>query len=222
MRKFCKEIIENETRIDVLIHNAGYAGILRKAVSVDGIEYTMATNFYGPFLMTNLLSDLLKKSLPCRIVMVSSKAHTMSTLDPEDGKSLNPTNYWPPMQLYANSKFASLLFTFELAKRTQGTGIITANALHPGTVDTEIWRNYQFPMNVFPLFYRSFMRTIKEGTQTILYVALSKNIEKVSGKYFRNCQQGKPCAKTLKPELQTLLWEKSKEIVGLTDADHQF
>lgn len=131
VREFCAAIIQTEEKIDVLIHNAGYAGIMSKAVSVDGIEYTMATNYYGPFLMTNLLSDLLKKSPSCRIVIVTSKAHTVAFLHPANRYHLNPVNFWPPFYLYPNSKLASLLFTVELGRRLKGTGV-TANALHPG------------------------------------------------------------------------------------------
>lgn len=214
VRKFCATIIETESKIDILVHNAGYGGVLAKAVSVDGIEVTMATNYYGPFLMTNLLTPLLMKSAPCRIVIVSSKAHTLSFLNPSNDEHLNPKNFWPPFLLYPNSKLASLWFTFELARRLNGTGV-TVNALHPGTVDTEIWRNYRFPLKFIPLIFRRFLLTVEEGVQTILHVALAKELEGRSGEYFRNCNKATTHQKACNVERQTILWEKSENIVKL-------
>lgn len=216
VRDFCAKIIATEEKIDILIHNAGYGGILKKAVSSDGIEYTMQVNYYGPFLMTNLLIDLLKKSAPdCRIVIVASKAHTLSFFDPTKKYHLNPTDFWPPFYLYPNSKLANILFTFELARRLKGTGI-TVNALHPGTINTNIWRNYQFPLKILPRIFRRFLRTAKEGIQTILYVSLSKDLENVSGEYFRNCKLAKPHKKAHNIDWQRILWEESENIVGIS------
>lgn len=134
VREFAEKINANEERLDILIHNAGYANYLSKGVSTDGIEITMATNHYGPFLLTHLLIDLLKKTAqkdPVRIVVVASKTHTLSFMDPCNEYHLNPVGYLIPMNIYGNSKFANILFTFELARRLEGTNI-TANCLHPG------------------------------------------------------------------------------------------
>jgi retinol dehydrogenase 14 len=131
VRDFAAVINKTESKIDVLIHNAGYSNWLKRAVSVDGVEMTMATNHYGPFLLTHLLIDLLKKSAPCRIVVVASKTHSLSYLNPTKSNHLNPVNFLLPMFLYGNSKFGNFLFTFELARRLKGTNI-TVNCLHPG------------------------------------------------------------------------------------------
>jgi NAD(P)-dependent dehydrogenase (short-subunit alcohol dehydrogenase family) len=218
VREFCANVIETEPKIDILIHNAGYGGILSKAVSVDGIEYTMATNHYGPFLMTNLLIDLLKKSAPCRIVVVGSKAHTLSFLDPTIQDHLNPADFWFPLALYANSKLANLLFTFELARRLEGSGV-TVNALHPGSIDSDIWRNYPFPLNLAIRILRIFLRTVEEGMQTTLFASLSTSLENVSGKYFRNCKLAKPNTNSQNTEWQRVLWEESVKIVQLIQTD---
>ena len=220
VREFCKEIIETEDKIDVLIHNAGYGSFISKAISADGIEYTMATNHYGPFLMTHLLSDLLKKSAPCRIVVVSSLAHTCARLDPSNEATLNPVDCFP-LRNYADSKLANILFTYELSRRLQGTGI-TVNALHPGVIDTEIWRNYPFPLNILSRFFQIFMRTLWEGVQTTLFVALSTSIDDVSGKYFVDCAIHKTSADSQNKEWQAMLWKMSKEIVGLKEDDPRF
>lgn len=131
VREFADIINKTESKIDVLIHNAGYSNWLRKAVSVDGVEMTMATNHYGPFLLTHLLIELLKKSAPCRIIVVASKTHSLSFLNPTNKSHLNPVNFPIPMFLYGNSKYANILFTFELARRLKGSNI-TVNCLHPG------------------------------------------------------------------------------------------
>lgn len=133
IREFAK-IIETEPRLDVLVHNAGYANYLKSEVSVDGVEMTMATNHYGPFLLTHMLIDLMKKtakSSPCRIVVVSSITHLLAMFNPTKKYHLNPLKYFLPILLYNNTKFANVLFTIELARRLQGTNI-TANCLHPG------------------------------------------------------------------------------------------
>lgn len=134
IREFAVKIIETEPKLDILVHNAGYVNYLKSAVSVDGIEITMATNHYGPFLLTHLLIDLMRKTAKdtqCRIVVVASKTHTLSFMDPTKEFDLNPIGYFPPSSLYGNSKFSNIMFTYELARRLEGSNI-TANCLHPG------------------------------------------------------------------------------------------
>jgi NAD(P)-dependent dehydrogenase (short-subunit alcohol dehydrogenase family) len=134
IREFAAKINETEARLDVLVHNAGYANYLKSETSVDGVEMTMATNHYGPFLLTHLMIDLMKKTAkesPCRIVVVSSITHLISLFNPTKKYHLNPLKHFLPILLYNNTKFANVLFTIELARRLQGTNI-TANCLHPG------------------------------------------------------------------------------------------
>lgn len=131
VRKFAATINKTESKIDILIHNAGYVNYLSKAVGDDGIEMTMATNHYGPFLLTHLLIELLKKSTPSRIVVVASKTHTLSFFNPTKKYHFNPADFLIPGLLYGNSKYANIMFTFELARRLKEFNI-TANCLHPG------------------------------------------------------------------------------------------
>lgn len=114
-----------------MIHNAGYVNYIKRGVSADGIEVTMATNHYGPFLLSHLLIDLLKKSAPSRIVIVASKTHTWSFLNPLNEKHLNPTGFLLPGLLYGNTKLANILTCFEMARRLEGTNV-TVTCLHPG------------------------------------------------------------------------------------------
>lgn len=129
VRDFAKEFLSKETRLDILIHNAGYGNTFTKAVSIDGIELTYATNHYGPFLLTHLLIDILKKSAPSRIVVVSSSWYRLADVDVNN---LNPTSSMP-WYLYYSSKGANIMFTKELAKRLEGTNV-TVNCLHPGNL----------------------------------------------------------------------------------------
>lgn len=140
IREFAEEILKTEKKLDVLVHNAGMAEMFKKSISVDGIEKTMATNHYGPFLLTHLLIDLLKKSAPSRIVVVASECYVLARVDVKD---LNPLNGFPT-RLYYVSKGANIMFTRQLAKRLEGTNV-TANSLHPGLIDTGIWRNVPIP-----------------------------------------------------------------------------
>lgn len=131
VREFAAKVNQTESKLDVLIHNAGYTEWIRRAISVDGVEYTMATNHYGPFLLTHLLIDLMKKSAPCRIVIVASKTHTLSFLNPLNERHINPIGFWPPGLLYGNTKYCNILTTFEMARRLKNFNI-SVNCLHPG------------------------------------------------------------------------------------------
>jgi retinol dehydrogenase 14 len=220
IREFSKEFLKTEKRLDVLIHNAGYAGVFRKAKSVDGVELTMATNYYGPFLLTHLLINLIKKSAPAKIVCVSSKYHHVSTFKPTRAEDLNPIDFWLPGQLYCNSKFAILLFAFELAKRLKRYNI-TCNALHPGLTKSRIWRNYPACLQIPMCIFKFFLKNVREGCQTSLYVTLAPELDGVTGRYFRSCRESRPNARVFNKEWKNLLWEESKKIVKLTKSDPQ-
>ncbi|KAH0956353.1 hypothetical protein HN011_009172 [Eciton burchellii] len=169
--------------MDVLIHNAGIAEFLKKEVTEDGLEMTMATNHFGPFLLTHLLINLLKQSKPSRIVIVASITYLLARLN------LDNINMGPiiPGYKYYVSKYANIVFTLELARRLEGTGV-SANCLHPGMVDTGIWRNIPIPLSWFlQLIMKSFFKTCKQGAQTTIHVAISEEVNDISGKYFMDC-----------------------------------
>lgn len=218
IREFASAFLKSEKRLDILIHNAGYAGVFRKAKSVDSIELTMATNHYGPFLLTHLLVNLLKKSAPARIVVVSSKYHHVSTFKPTRPADFNPVDFWLPSQIYNNSKFSNILFTLELSRRLRKFNIMV-NALHPGMSKTRIWRNYNGCLHVIICLFKLFLKTAEEGAQTSLYVALSPSLTGITGKYFRNCRESRPNARVFNKQWQTMLWDESRRIVKLTRSD---
>lgn len=215
IRDFAKEFLAKETRLDVLVHNAGYANSFTKAVSVDGIELTMATNHYGVFLLTHLLIDLLKKSGPSRIVVVASSWYRLASVNLNN---LNPVDS-NPWYLYYVSKGANIMFTTELAKRLEGTNV-TANCLHPGLVDTGIWRNAGTLLKpgLF-VFNKICFKTPEEGAKTTIYLATSDEVNGVSGKYFKDSKAAEPRPYIVEPAACLKLWEESAKIVKLQGND---
>lgn len=216
VREFAADILKTETKIDVLIHNAGMALAFRGQTSEDGIELTMATNHYGPFLLTHLLIDLLKKSTPCRIVIVASELYRLASVNLN---KLNPIGTFPAAYLYYVSKYANIYFARELARRLDGTNI-TVNFLHPGMIDSGIWRNIPFPLN-YPMMAitKGFFKTTKQGAQTTIYLATSDEVANVSGKYFMDCKETTLNAAAMDMEKAKKIWEESANIVKLTSSD---
>lgn len=139
VRELAAKIIRNESKLDVLIHNAGYVEWLRRGVSIDGVELTMATNHYGSFLLSHLLIDLMKKSTSARIVIVASKTHTWSFINPMNDYHMNPKGFLCPGLLYGNSKLANIMTCFEMARRLKGSNV-TVNCLHPGR---SLWKKVE-------------------------------------------------------------------------------
>jgi len=134
IRRLAQEVLAQFDRLDVLINNAGGVNKDRR-LTTDGIEATFAVNHLGYFLLTNLLTDLLVRSAPARVVTVASVGHRSGTLDFDD---LGFERGYSIMRAYGRSKLANVLFASELARRLAGTGV-TSNSLHPGAVATNIW-----------------------------------------------------------------------------------
>src|SRR5258708_8414018 len=141
IRQFDETFQHHYTHLHVLINNAGAAFTGRRRETVDGLEMTLAVNYLAPFLLTNLLLDRLKASAPARIVNVSSAAHKSGSIRMDD---LQAEKLYRPMRTYPQAKLAVVLFTYELARRLQGTGV-TANCLHPAFVATNFGRSDAAP-----------------------------------------------------------------------------
>ncbi|XP_077300311.1 retinol dehydrogenase 14-like isoform X1 [Arctopsyche grandis] len=215
IREFAEDINKTEKNLHVLIHNAGFAETFKKTITEDEIETTMATNHYGPFLLTHLLIDLMKKSAPARVVVVASELYRLAFLNLENP---NPTTTLPGY-LYYVSKYANICFTKELAKRLEGSNV-TANCLHPGMVDTGIWRNVPFPLNLpMKLIIKGFFKTPEQGCQTTVHVAVSEELENVSGKYFMDCKEKDVHSGASDMAKAKKLWEISEEMVKLRPTD---
>lgn len=188
IKKFADDINKTEKYLDILINNAG---IMRcpKMVTKDGFEMQFGVNHLGHFLLTNLLLDKLKKSAPSRIINVTSQSYSVGKINFYD---LNSDIKYDPVDAYNQSKLANVLFTKELAKRLEGTGV-TVNCLHPGYVKTELSRYMPAYKSVsgyllHPIF-SLITKDSRQGAQTTSYCALSKDLEKVTGKYFSDCQE---------------------------------
>ncbi|BES96503.1 Dehydrogenase [Nesidiocoris tenuis] len=215
VREFAADVNKNEARLDVLIHNAGMANTFEKNVTEDGLEVTMATNMYGPFLLTHLLIDLLKKSKPSRIVVVASELYKLANVDLENPNPINSL----PAYLYYVSKRANIMFTLELAKKLEGTGI-TANCLHPGMIDSGIWRNVPFPLNL-PLqaIVKLFFKSPEKGAQTSVHLAVSEELDDINGKYYMDCREHSLSTTVQDAARAKRFWEICEETVKLTPSD---
>ncbi|XP_072387738.1 retinol dehydrogenase 14 isoform X2 [Diabrotica undecimpunctata] len=215
IREFAEDINRTESRLDVLVHNAGTAENKLKK-SEDGIELTMATNHFGPFLLTHLLIDLLKRSAPSRIVVVASELYRLASLNLDN---LNPSSTWCPEYWYYVSKYANICFTLELARRLEGTGV-TVNCLHPGMIDSGIWRNVPIPLSWgLKLIIKCFFKTPKQGCQTSVFLACSEEVKNVSGRYFRDCSEKSLSSGARDVSKARKLWELSETFVNLRNDD---
>ncbi|XP_068609563.1 retinol dehydrogenase 14b isoform X2 [Brachionichthys hirsutus] len=213
IRAFCKDINEEESKIDVLVNNAGVYQC-PYAKTEDGFELQLGVNHLGHFLLTHLLLDLLKTAAPSRIVVVSSKLYKYGRINFDD---LNSENNYDKAFCYGQSKLANLLFTLELARRLEGTGV-SVNALTPGIVRTRLGRHVKIPVLAKPLFLLAsfvFFKSPLEGAQTPLYLACSPEVEGVSGKCFANCEEEELMAKATDDEAAKRLWDLSRRMVGL-------
>ncbi|XP_074847410.1 retinol dehydrogenase 14 [Carettochelys insculpta] len=213
VRSFCHRVLQEEPRLDVLINNAGIFQCPYTKTE-DGFEMQFGVNHLGHFLLTNLLLGLLKSSAPSRIVVVSSKLYKYGEINFED---LNSEMNYNKSFAYSRSKLANILFTRELARRLEGTGV-SVNALHPGIVRTNLGRYINIPFLAKPLFNLvswAFFKTPLEGAQTSIYLASSAEVEGVSGKYFGDCKEEELLPKALDDSVARKLWDISEVMVGL-------
>jgi NAD(P)-dependent dehydrogenase (short-subunit alcohol dehydrogenase family) len=211
IRRLADEFRIRYPRLDVLVNNAG-ALFLKRLESVDGIEMTFALNHLSCFLLTNLLLDRLKAADGARIINVSSRSHENAVMDFDD---LQCRREYSGMKAYGRSKLANLLFTFELARRLEGTGV-TVNALHPGFVATNFGMNNNDPLAKAILWLMHLgARSPEKGAETVIYLASSPRVDNVSGKYFVDKKVVASSAASLNPETAEKLWRASEELVKL-------
>ena len=199
------------THLHVLINNAG-AGFTQRRESVDGLEMTFAVNYLAPFLLTNLLLDVLKNSTPARIINVDSDNHRFVRLDMHD---LQLKHRYGFLRAYGRSKLALLLFTYELARQLHGTGI-TVNALEPGPTATTFGQKDAGPLaRTILRFISTRFGSPEEGAQTSVYLASSPEVETITGKYFVKSVPRRSSTLSYDESLQRQLWEESAKLVNL-------
>ncbi len=210
IRQLVQRFARRYQRLDVLMNNAG-ALFGERRESVDGIEMTFALNYLGYFMLTNLLLDTLKASAPARIINTSSRSHARAQINFDDLESR--TNY-KGLSAYAHSKLAIVLFTYELARRLEGTGV-TANALHPGIVATNFAMQGGGIMGLIVRLFRPAFVSPEQGAQTGIYLATSPEIEGVTGKYFVKCKAVPSSPTSYDMAVASRLWQVSETYINL-------
>ena len=212
VRRLAAQVAGTYPRLDVLVNNVGGFWAHRH-VTADGLEYTFALNHLAPFLLTNLLLDRLTASAPARIVTVSSGAQAGGRIDFDD---LQGERNYSGQRAYSQSKLANVMFTYELARRLEGTGV-TATVLHPGVVRTSFGAEDQAAhFAVLIRMARPFMKTAAQGAATPVYLACSPQVEGVTGRYFAN-RKPKTAAKTAYDTTAAArLWQVSADLADLT------
>lgn len=215
IRRAAAELLDAAGRIDVLLNNAG-ALQTSYSVTVDGFERTWATNHLNYFLLTYLLRERIEASAPARIINVSSRAHEGQRIDL--GNPQQPERGYRGYRAYGQSKLANILFTNELARRLDGTGV-TANSLHPGVVRTGFGKtNTSVTGRMFGLLMRGiapFLLSAERGAATSIYLATSPDVEGVSGRYFIDCAPATPHPAALDEDAARRLWSLSERMTGI-------
>jgi NAD(P)-dependent dehydrogenase (short-subunit alcohol dehydrogenase family) len=218
IRKVAEIFLSQYERLDVLLNNAGAMFMSRKE-SVDGYEMTFALNHLNYFLLTDLLLDTLKKTAQeqgeARVVNVSSGAHSGAKIDFDD---IQHKKSFTGFSVYGESKLMNVLFTYELTRRLEGTNV-TANALHPGFVDTGFGQNngwiISFMLNIIQ---KLVAKSPENGAETNIYLASSPEVKGITGKYWVDKQQKNSSAASHDEAAQKRLWEISEELTELKQA----
>ena len=200
VRNLASEVKKRTDHLDVLINNAGVY-VNKRRLSEDGYEMTFAVNHLAPFLLTNLLLDLLKKSSPSRVVTVSSVGHKMVYLNLAN---LQGKFFFWDWVAYCRSKLLNILFTFELSERLKGSGVV-ANAVHPGVISSNLLKSARLGSSM----------TVEDGADPIVYLASSPDLVTVSGKYFNRLKIGNSSAISKRVNLRKKIWEMSSILSGL-------
>jgi len=200
VKRMAEDIMREQTELHVLVNNAGNF-YKEHLLSTDDIEMTMAVNYFAPFLLTLLLLDLLKANAPAKIVNVASSSHKL--IRSVDFENLQGETNYDGFSAYSLSKLGNVLFTQSLADKLAGTGV-TANALHPGVVNTKLLRKS----------YHLDGMGVDKGAQTSVYLASSTSVEGVSGKYYKNMQERPASDLSQGKNLQDAFWKLSEEMVS--------
>src|SRR4051812_7758900 len=211
VRALADRVLAAYPRLDVLVNNVGGYWATRH-MTPDGLERTFAVNHLAPFLLTHLLLDRLRASAPARVATVSSGAHSLGRIDLDD---LQGARGYNGQRAYNQSKLANVMFTYELARRLEGSGV-TANVLHPGVVrtafgqeDSRGWMRLLLPV------VRPFMKSPGRGADTSVLLASSPELEHVSGAYFVRGRARPSAPPSYDTDVAARLWRASAELVGI-------
>lgn len=216
VRNLAAEFEDRHDRLDLLVNNAGTFRHLRSE-TVDGIEATFAINHLAPFLLTHLLIDLLVESAPARVVTTTSELHENGTIDFAD---LECERDYEDMAAYNQSKLANVLFSRELARRLDGTGV-TATTANPGFVpETAFTREAsirgRLTLGLFSILPLPFTKSVEEGAETVIRAAASPEYDGVTGEYFSDGDVAESSDESHDAEVRKRLWDVSAGFVGIS------
>ena len=212
IRDLARTFTDKYDQLQVLVNNAG--GVFSKReTTVDGIEMTFALDHLAYFLLTALLLPVLERSAPARIINVSSGAQGTGKINFDDLQGAKRYRGW---RAYSQAKLANVLFTYELARRLQGTGV-TANCLHPGFVATGFAQNNSGALQALIKAGQVFAISPEKGAETSVFLASSPLVEGVSGKYFVNKKERKSAKQSYDESVARRLWDVSAQLTGTTE-----
>ena len=211
VKAFGENFKNKHERLHVLVNNAG--GMFgKRSETVDGLESSFAVNHLGYFLTTAVLLDALKASAPSRIISVSSLMHILGSWDFDN---IQGQKRYSQYAAYGTSKLCNIAFTYELARRLEGSGV-SANCLHPGAVATNFGSSSnRFFKNLMKVG-TPFLLSNEQGAQTQIYLAKLPEVEGISGKYFVRSKVRKSSKKSFNEKAQKRLWAMSEEITGVS------
>ncbi len=210
IRRLAADFLASNQPLHVLVNNAGIVNLSR-TVTEDGIETVFAVNHLAYFMLTLLLLDRIKQSARARIINVASDAHRFGTMNFDD---LGGERRYRAFRIYGQSKLANILFTYELARRLEGSGV-TVNCLHPGAVSTGLGKNNGTLARMVYAVIGPFLRTPERGAATSIYLASSPEVEEVSGKYYVDCKPGQSTRESYDEAVARRLWEVSARMTGI-------
>jgi NAD(P)-dependent dehydrogenase (short-subunit alcohol dehydrogenase family) len=211
IRQFAMEFKHAYNRLDVLVNNAGVF-IGKRQVTVDGFERTLAVNYLGPFLLTYELLPLLKSSAPSKIINVGSGMATSGKIAFDD---LQYEKKYSGMKAYANSKLMLTMYTYELARRLEGSRV-AANVVEPGFVATNLASNSgSLLLSLGFRIMRPIQMSPRKGAETSVYLASAPDVEGVSGKCFAKLQEARTSELSYDQEMQKRLWSVTAQLLGL-------
>ncbi|HEU4328777.1 MAG TPA: SDR family oxidoreductase [Roseiflexaceae bacterium] len=213
VRDLAAQIVGRYPRLDVLVNNAGVY-LRQRQLTPDGMEMTLAVQYLAPFLLTNLLRDLLARSAPARIVNVSSVFHHLGRID---FGNLQGERFYEGTLAYAQSKVATILFTRELARRLAGSAVV-ANSMEPGAVATRIGRSAPLYFQLSLGLLWPVLRSPAEGARTIVHLACAPEAASVTGGHFVDCRERTPAPTGRDDALAQCLWAFSEQLTGLREA----
>lgn len=214
IRSVAAEFLGKGEPLHVLVNNAA-AVFFERTETVDGIESTLAVNHIAPFLLTNLLLPRLQESAPARVITVASAGHRTGRIRPDDLGCR--THSYQGFVQYSHTKLANVLFTRELARRIEGTGVV-AHSLHPGVIRTGLGMNNTGWLRVAWNWVRPLFSSPEKGADTAIFLVCDASVQETNGGYWSRRKSKRPGTRGRDDEMAARLWEASEALVEIRDS----